>query len=148
MSDQLRLPTDVILPTNMDPTVRAVLTDIFRQINTQINRTAQRVITVTANHTAAEDLVVADASGGSFTVTLPAVATWVDKTITVKRPDASAVNDVTISTATGDGAIIEGVSSTHNYLHGGITSQYRAITFMSDGENWWVTSGFGNNAPS
>ena len=136
MSDGLRLPLDVALPTDMDPTLRATLTDAFRRIITQVNRTAQRTITVTADHTAAEDLVLADATSGNVTVTLPKVATWVDKTICVKRTDGSA-NTVTIAPASGDGSILDGFAPTAS-----VTGQYDAWTFMSDGANWWIVSNY------
>lgn len=85
------------------------------------------VTTQTADYTASDgDVVLADASGGAITITLPSPASnaWVE----VKKIDSSA-NAVTID---GGGNNIDGNASFD------ITTQYEAYTFVSDGNEWFI----------
>jgi hypothetical protein len=87
------------------------------------------VRTQTTTYTSrAGDVILADATGGAFTVTLP-VATGVTVSITVKKIDASA-NAVTI-----DGNAAETIDGAATRL---LSTQYEAVTLWSDGTNWWV----------
>jgi len=89
----------------------------------------QNVTSVSSNTTAAaQDVVLADASGSSLTVTLPSPSTDVD--VVVKKTDSSG-NAVTI--ATPGGQTIDGQSSI------GITAQYASRTVVSDGNNYFIT---------
>lgn len=73
-----------------------------------------------------EDVSLADSSGGSITLTLPAHSTG--KVVTVKKTDSSG-NTVTVTGATGN---IDGAS---NYI---LYSQNESVTVISDGANWFV----------
>lgn len=86
-----------------------------------------RVVTVSSNYNAsANSIVLADASGGAITVTLP--SPQADAIVSVKKIDSSG-NAVTID---GAGANIDGSASIQ------ITTQYDSYTLVSDGTNWWV----------
>jgi hypothetical protein len=91
--------------------------------------TTYTVATKTTTYTAAPgDVLLCDASGGAFTVTLPAAA-GATSSISVKKSDASA-NAVTIdgdASETIDGATTRALST-----------QYEAVTLWSDGTSWWV----------
>ena len=88
---------------------------------------AGTVVTKTTTYTAASgELVLASASGGAFTVTLPAVAAGA--VCTVKKTDSSA-NAVTVSPASGT---IDGAATQQ------VTVQYESLDFISDGTNWFI----------
>lgn len=88
---------------------------------------ASQVVAKTTTYTAVNhDLVLASASGGAFTVTLPAVAAGAF--VTVKKTDSSA-NVVTVSPASGT---IDGASSV------ALSVQYESYDFVSDGTNWFI----------
>jgi hypothetical protein len=86
------------------------------------------VSTKVAAYTAVDgDVLLCDASGGAFSVTLPPAASGAS--ILVKKTDASA-NAVTVD---GDAAeTIDGA------LTLALAAQYAAITLWSDGTSWWV----------
>lgn len=91
---------------------------------------AYTVSTKTTTYTAvAGDVLLCDASGGAFTVTLPAAATVSGSSISVKKSDASA-NAVTI-----DGAGAETIDGAATLA---LSTQYEAVTLWSDGTSWWV----------
>ena len=85
--------------------------------------------TVTAAYTmvATDSLVLASASGGAVTVTLPAAQVMAGKAVTVKKTDSSG-NAVTV------GGTVDGVSNPT------LASQYKAMTVRSDGTTWWKIS--------
>jgi len=85
------------------------------------------VTTQTADYTASNgDVVLADASGGAITITLPSPSAnaWVE----VKKTDSSA-NAVTVD---GGGNNIDGSASFD------ITTQYESYTMVSDGSSWFI----------
>jgi len=85
------------------------------------------VTTQTADYTASSgDVVLADASGGAITITLPSPSSnaWVE----VKKTDSST-NAVTVD---GGGNNIDGSASFD------ITTQYESYTVVSDGTGWWI----------
>jgi len=85
------------------------------------------VVTVSSNYTASRgDIVLADASGGAITITLP--APQANAIVNVKKIDSST-NAVTVD---GGGANIDGQASIQ------MTTQYESYTFISDGSNWWI----------
>jgi hypothetical protein len=91
---------------------------------------AYTVRTKTTTYTAlAGDVLLCDASGGAFTVTLPAAATVSGSSISVKKSDASA-NAVTV-----DGNAAETIDGAATLA---LSTQYEAVTLWSDGTNWWV----------
>lgn len=79
--------------------------------------------------TAEDGLVIADASGGTFTLTLPTAVGITGRVYRVKKIDATA-NVVTVD-ANGAETIDGAVTAT-------LTIQYEAITVVSDGTEWWV----------
>ena len=89
---------------------------------------AQRTaIAKTANYTAVPgDFVIADATTGSFTVTLPAASTAANKTISVKKINAS--NNVTVIPPSG---LIDNLTSDI------IFTQWASQDYFSDGTNWY-----------
>jgi hypothetical protein len=78
---------------------------------------------------ASDVLVIADASGGAFTITLPTAVGIDGKVYRVKKIDSSS-NTVTVD-ADGSETIDGGTTAT-------IATQYEAITIVSDGTEWWV----------
>ena len=77
------------------------------------------------------EFVLADATAGAFTVTLPAVADSTDVWINVKKVDVS-VNAVTVSSkATG---LIDGAATKV------LSTQYDSVDFYCDGSNWFIRS--------
>ena len=90
---------------------------------------ARRSVTATGNLTATDYLVLADATSGAITLTLPAVASANGAYIIVKKVDVSA-NAVTID---GNGAeTIDGATTK------ALTAQYDAVTVACDGSQWWI----------
>jgi len=89
---------------------------------------APTVVSKTANYTASDTdgVILCDASGGAFTVTLS--ATTSGREHVVKKTDSSA-NAVTVSPPTGN---IDGSSSAS------LASQYDSIKMVSDGTDWWI----------
>jgi len=88
-------------------------------------------IPVSSNYDAKQgDIVLANASSASITVTLPNPANT-RRHITVKKIDSSS-NVVTINPY--DTETIEGNTSY------GLTSQYQYVTLTSDGNNWYIIS--------
>ena len=77
-----------------------------------------------------DDVILADASSGGFTVHLPDATdgTLNKKPYTVKKIDSST-NTVTVDTNPNTQTIDGGATAT-------ITVQYVSITFVSDGSNW------------
>jgi len=89
------------------------------------------ISSVTAAHTAniLEEIVLADASGGAFSVTLPTASGKTGFIYRVKKTDASA-NAVTVD---GNGAETIDGSATQS-----LSSQYEVVVVVSDGSNWWI----------
>lgn len=96
--------------------------------NSNVDLTAQNVTSVSSAYTASEqDVVLADASGSAFSVTLPSPSTDVD--VVVKKTDSSS-NAVTVATPGSE--TIDGDSSRT------ITGQYNALTIVSDETNYYI----------
>jgi hypothetical protein len=85
----------------------------------------------TANYTITTDdsTIIADATAGSITITLPPAASAAEFKFDIKKKDSSA-NTVTID---ADGA--ETIDGAATYV---ITIQYQSVTIQSDGTDWWV----------
>jgi hypothetical protein len=90
-----------------------------------------KTVSKTANYTAtAHDLVIlCDSTGGSFTITLPAVTGTDGRVYVVKKTSADA-NTVTID---GDGA--ETIDGAATYV---IAVAMEAITLVSNGTAWYI----------
>jgi len=87
----------------------------------------RNVTSQSADYTASDgDVVLADASGGAITITLPSPSAnaWVE----VKKTDSST-NAVTVD---GGGNNIDGAASFD------ITTQYESYTMVSDGSSWFI----------
>jgi len=87
----------------------------------------RNVTSQSADYTASDgDIVLADASGGAITITMPSpsAGAWVE----VKKTDSST-NAVTVD---GGGNNIDGVASFD------ITTQYESYTVVSDGSDWYI----------
>lgn len=78
--------------------------------------------------------ILCDASGGGFTVNLPAAGTCASGfKVTIKKTDASA-NGVTIDPSGAQ--TIDGEATI------GLTEEDQAVTFTSDGSNWQILSDY------
>jgi hypothetical protein len=96
------------------------------------NSVTWRYVDVVAAYDASDrELVLADATAGAFTVTLPPVADSTDVWINVKKVDAS-VNAVTVApSVTG---LIDGAATK------ALSAQYDAVDLYCDGSNWYIRS--------
>lgn len=85
----------------------------------------------TANYTATKEdyVILCDASGGAFTVTLPVGLVEPGRSYHIKKTDSSA-NAVTIDAA--------GSETIDGDLTVGISAQYESLLLISDGSNWHV----------
>lgn len=81
------------------------------------------------NLTATDDVILADASGAAFTLTLPTAVSNTGKVFYIKKTDSS-VNAVTIATTSSQ--TIDG-STTRT-----ISDQYVTLAVVSDGSNWEI----------
>jgi hypothetical protein len=88
-----------------------------------------RSVTATGALAVDDGLVLADATAGNITLTLPTAASASGLRIAVKKTDAS-INTVTID---GNGA--ETIDGAANRV---LLTQYAVVTVMSDGTQWWV----------
>lgn len=88
-----------------------------------------REVSASTSATVSDDYVLADATGGVITVTLPAVSGNVGVVLTVKKLDASG-NAVTIDGNASE--TIDGVTTKS------LTTQYQSYTIVCDGVEWWV----------
>lgn len=81
---------------------------------------------------ATDEVVVTDATSGSFTVTLPTAVGYTGKKFQIKRIDQTLANAVTIATTSSQ--TIDGVTTRK------LMTQYEQFTVVSNGSNWIVTS--------
>lgn len=86
----------------------------------------------TANYTVADgdDIIYADAAGGSFTVTLPAAASSAGLVVTVVK--TTSANTVTIQ-----GAAAELINAANTLA---MTTQYTTKTLHCNGTQWYVVA--------
>jgi hypothetical protein len=89
-----------------------------------------RVASKTATYTAAnEEVILCDATGGAFTINLPAAASSAERVYCIKKTDSSA-NAVTVdgnASETIDGALTQSIAV-----------QYSSITIVCDGTSWFI----------
>lgn len=90
-------------------------------------RNAPVAKTTTYTLATADSTVLADATGGAFTVTLP-VAPGAGFVYNVKKVDSSG-NAITVA---GSSGTIDGAATVS------IATQYVSLSFTFDGTNWWV----------
>jgi hypothetical protein len=88
--------------------------------------------TTTATLTASDQMVTADASGGAFSITLPASASNDGQVYYIQKTD-STDNVVTI-----DGNASETIDGTTTI---DLDRQYQSVTIISDGTNWITSHG-------
>src|SRR5712692_4709899 len=89
------------------------------------------VTSVTGTYTvlSSDTVILADATSGAFTTTLPTAAGISGKSYTVLKSDSSS-NTVTVGTTSGQ--LISGQSSFS------LPYQYSVVTILSDGSNWEI----------
>jgi len=89
------------------------------------------IVAKTENYTATaiDDTIICDATGGAFTITLPAASTVSGKIYNIKKIDVSA-NAVTI-----DGDDSETIDDAATKA---LSSQYDSLTIQSSGAEWWI----------
>ena len=88
------------------------------------------IISAVSTHNAAgNEYVLCDATGGVFSVNLPAAASNTNALIVVKKIDASA-NAITI-----DANLSETIDGSLTQL---LSTQYDALTLVCDGSNWFI----------
>jgi hypothetical protein len=89
------------------------------------------ISTKTANYTLAssDGTILADASSGAITMTLPSAASAVERIFTIKKKDITA-NIVTVDADASE--LIDGATT---YT---LSTQYEAIKIQSDGSAWWI----------
>lgn len=101
------------------------------QLGVNSDRVAWRVSTYTTTATLDlyDEVVLGDATGGAFSLTLPPVAVAKGKKYHIKKTDASG-NAVTVD---GDGSeTIDGATTK------ALSSQYASVTIVCDGTVWWI----------
>lgn len=79
-----------------------------------------------------DEVIKVNASGGSFTVTLPTAVGNNGKKFTIKRMDQTLANAVTIATTSSQ--TIDGATTRK------LMTQYEEFTVVSDNSNWVITS--------
>jgi hypothetical protein len=88
------------------------------------------VTSVSGTYSAAvlDEVIIGDASGVAFTITLPPASAGI-LSLTIKKIDSS-LNAITVA---GSGSqTIDGESSLD------ITAQYESVTVISDATQWWI----------
>lgn len=97
---------------------------------TQVFPVNARSVTTTYTMAPRDRVILADGTGGAFTVTLPtAVGRKGQQSLTVKR--TSAAGNITIASA---GGTIDGATTVT------LTAQYALREVISDGANWHIVS--------
>lgn len=85
--------------------------------------------TTTYTATADETVILASSSGGPWTLTLPAAASFTNKDLLIKKTDSS-LNAITID---GNGSeTIDGATTTT------LNTQYESVRIVCDGSNWFI----------
>lgn len=89
------------------------------------------VVTKTANYaaTALDYVILCDASGGVFTITLPAAATALKRVYNIKKIDLSG-NVVTLDP--------DGTETIDGDLTVPLSAPYESLMLVTDGSNWFV----------
>lgn len=131
-------------PTSTSPTniSEALDTLALQNYARWVNYRTTETRTTSSNAIGSDESVSAilvDATGGARVITLPSVATWANKWLTVKKTDATA----NVVSVVGDGgALIDGAGT---YA---IAYQYDAITVVSDGSSWSILDRIDSTPPT
>ncbi len=113
----------------MDPQLRRALMIIFQQHAKQINyATGFDVLRTTGSQSISHDIVLADASAGDITFTLPPAEKFFDRTMRVKKIDTTG----NLVKMVGTGNTIDGTATV------GIGSANTCLQLVSDGINWYI----------
>jgi hypothetical protein len=114
-------------------TTATSLKDADKKLDTQIYATAQRMVSITTNYTAliGNYSLLADATAGAITVTLPLASTATTFIIGITKTDATA-NAVSIVPSGTD--LICGSTSQS------LLFQNEVYNFISDGTNWQLAN--------
>lgn len=115
-------------PAKLAGYLRQELAAVQRALASATDRPAT-VVTTTYAVVLSDRVLLADATGGAFTITLPAAADAAERTVTIKKTDASA-NAVTV-----DGAGSETIDGAATYS---LAAQYDTVALWSDGSAWHV----------
>ena len=116
--------------------VALALGELFKELDrvhrlnrSDVERIEARGVTVAADHTAGtRNMILADGSSNTVTVTLPAAGNVKARAFTVKAIDIT----FTVKVATSGAETIDGAA---DYT---FAAQYDFITLISDGSNWWI----------
>lgn len=113
-----------------DVAIGATTPDTARVTGLQVATAAK-----TANYTAtsADSVIYCDATGGAFTITLPAAASQPGRLYTVKKTDASA-NAITVDP--------NGAETIDGFSGRTLGYQYGFETYVSDGTNWRLVGNY------
>lgn len=103
--------------------------DITDAVAAALTRLTTQTIVTTYQATVQDRVILCDASGGAFTVTLPAVAAAVGVELDIKKIDATA-NAVTV-----DGSSAETIDGDLTKV---LSAQWSNITVTSDGVEWFI----------
>ena len=110
---------------------RYLISRAIQYLSERVRPGGVRAVTATATQIATDRLILGDATGGAFTVTLLTAAGREGWEIMVKKTDASG-NAVTI-----DGAGSETIDGATTVA---LSSQYSSRRLISDGTNWHVVA--------
>lgn len=110
-----------------------ILTDIQQEINRGADGYLFPVTTITTSYSVSlnDSIILANATSGAITVTLPLALESEQKRLTIKKTDSSG-NAVTIDgngTETIDGALTKSLAT-----------QYKAYELVAQGGSWWIVS--------
>lgn len=92
------------------------------------SRVTRKTISYSVNFS--DEILLCDASGGAFTISVPVVQAVQGRRLTIKKTDSSA-NAVSVSTLTG--AIDSGGTIV-------MATQNEAVSITFDGTNWFVVN--------
>lgn len=95
----------------------------------------RRSVTTAYSVTDADYLILADATGGAFDVTLPSAVGRDGRKFVVKRT-SSAANTVTVKSAAGT---LDGVAAATGIP---LDAQFKTRAFQSDGTNWHIVGAY------
>lgn len=123
----------VILPRGSNNSSAALIqtdgvTDCWAADSNLVNQ-AVRTVTTTATAGQFDYTVLGNATGGAFTITLPAAASNPNRILAFKKIDSSA-NAVTVK---GNAAELIDAANTNV-----LSAQYAAILIHCDGTQWWI----------
>ena len=126
-------PTETVAISGLNMT-----STLENAVNQNRIRRAPRVHSVTAAYSVAlsDGVVLADATGGAYSVTLPAAGSAANMEFIVKKIDASA-NAITVAATSGN---IDGSASAS------LSNQWDALHVVSDGTDWLKVSVAGSGS--